>query len=339
MRRLFLVLVLLLFALFSLYAEGDFVNKREDNIKVFVDRLYRVVLDRAPDEGGEMFWINYIQTPLNAKETVKFFVNSEEFRDRNLSNEEFVKEVFLAFTQTLPSEEELKEWVSRIDKEGREVLIDSLEENEYFDILVNSFLNEDGISQKEYIEKIIEKLEKDKKGFYNVDAYKAYMLQNLGVKFFDVRTREEYEKSHPIHSINVPVYNNEYGRRVLNEEFIKDIENFEDNRTDPLIVMCAHGHRSKTAAEILIENGYKNVINVKEGFSDNPGSWEKLSLPVEKLVINNPVVSDVNNSVNQAIENNISKDNNSSIYKPQVDTSTPDINYTIPALNLSLLNK
>lgn len=37
------------------------------------------------------------------------------------------------------------------------------------------------------------------------------------------------------------------------------------NKTDEIIVICSAGIRSKTAQTILVQNGFKNVVNLKGG--------------------------------------------------------------------------
>ncbi len=279
-RNFFKFAFIFLFASFlSLNAVSLDTN---DNTKVFVDRLYNLAFDRKPDFEGEKFWIAYINDFKSAKEAVNFFVKSKEFENRNLSKEEFVKKAFLIFTQLLPDDSKINQWVNKIDKDGRASLINALNKSEYFDILVNAFFDGENMDRNLAVNKIIEKLHKNEKGFYDIDDYLGYIFHILGVKFFDVRTKEEYAKSHPKDSINVEVYYNENGHRVLNPNFVKEIEVYENNKSAPLIVMCAHGHRSRMAGELLKEAGYKKVFSLKDGFSDKPGSWEKLDLPIER---------------------------------------------------------
>ena len=279
---LFLTLFIALLGNFNTLFAADEYSKQ--NKEVFVQRLYHTILQREPDKQGLDYWVNTIGDKIDAKSITDFFIHSDEFQDKNLSDEDFIKTAFVSLTETSPSNDEIKEWEEKI-KESKEELIKALLQSEDFEILSKSILEPQNTQKEEYIAKIIEKLPKDEKGFYNADGYQGYMLQNLGVTFFDVRTDVEHEKNHPKNSILIPVYNEVNGIRVLNEDFVKEVKEFtKENLQKPLIVMCAHGHRSKTAAELLTEEGFENVINLTGGFSDKKESWEMLNLPQESNI-------------------------------------------------------
>ena len=55
----------------------------------FIERLYQNILNRTADSGGMSTWLNTIQTESAAKVALGF-LNSQEFINKNLSNEEFV---------------------------------------------------------------------------------------------------------------------------------------------------------------------------------------------------------------------------------------------------------
>ncbi|MGV8982289.1 rhodanese-like domain-containing protein [Clostridium sp.] len=67
----------------------------------------------------------------------------------------------------------------------------------------------------------------------------------------DVRTKEEYETGHIKDSTLMPV-------DTIKEESVKKLEDKEAI----IFVYCRSGNRSATAANILIEQGYKNVYNL-----------------------------------------------------------------------------
>jgi phage shock protein E len=78
------------------------------------------------------------------------------------------------------------------------------------------------------------------------------------VILLDVRTKEEYETGHIKNSILIPVDN-------LKEEAEKKLK----DKASPIFIYCRSGNRSVTAANILIELGYKNVYNLG-GIKDWP---------------------------------------------------------------------
>lgn len=77
------------------------------------------------------------------------------------------------------------------------------------------------------------------------------MENNLDVLILDVRSKEEYETGHIANSINIPV--NEIGNK-FKEEVTEDL-----NKT--ILVYCRSGARAKQASELLVDLGYKNVID------------------------------------------------------------------------------
>jgi len=72
-----------------------------------------------------------------------------------------------------------------------------------------------------------------------------------GIILLDVRTKEEYETGHIKGAILIPVDN-------LLEESVKTLKDKEAT----IFVYCRSGSRSLTAANILIKQGYKNVLNL-----------------------------------------------------------------------------
>ena len=56
---------------------------------------------------------------------------------------------------------------------------------------------------------------------------------------------------------------------VLNKNFISEISNLDKSKT--YLVYCKSGSRSKKAANLMLANGFQDVINMKGGYS----SWPK----------------------------------------------------------------
>lgn len=70
------------------------------------------------------------------------------------------------------------------------------------------------------------------------------------VLVIDVRRKEEYEKGHLAHAINIAL-----------EEFKENVERIENFKDKPVILYCNTGRRSREAANILIAEGFKDVTN------------------------------------------------------------------------------
>ncbi len=83
----------------------------------------------------------------------------------------------------------------------------------------------------------------------------------------DVREQAEYAASHILNSRILPL--------SQIEARIGDIEKFKDK---PVIVYCATGNRSSTAAAVMRKRGFTSVFNLSGGFA----AWQQAGLPVQK---------------------------------------------------------
>lgn len=83
-------------------------------------------------------------------------------------------------------------------------------------------------------------------------------------QFIDVRTPEEYIGGHAARAENVPL-------DTLSANFDK----LEKN--EPVYIICQTGNRSKQAANILKDAGFKNLVNVTGGTV----AWQAAGLPME----------------------------------------------------------
>ena len=64
----------------------------------FVTRCYKVVFQREPDEDGFAYWTETLDTnPSNAASVACAFIFSEEYKELNRTNEEFVKDLYYLF--------------------------------------------------------------------------------------------------------------------------------------------------------------------------------------------------------------------------------------------------
>ena len=80
---------------------------------------------------------------------------------------------------------------------------------------------------------------------------KAVLEQDKNAILLDVRTREEYQEKHIKGSMLIPL-------DVLEKEVVKMIP--DKNKT--VIIYCRSGNRSKTAANLLLSIGYKEVYDL-----------------------------------------------------------------------------
>lgn len=93
------------------------------------------------------------------------------------------------------------------------------------------------------------------------------MIQDNNIQLVDVRTVAEYSDGHIPGSININVLDNNFGADV--EEILQ--------KDRPVAVYCKSGRRSRNAANILVEKGFK-VYNLDRGILD----WKELGKDIEK---------------------------------------------------------
>ena len=94
------------------------------------------------------------------------------------------------------------------------------------------------------------------------DEAKALMASNSDAIIVDVRTPQEFEKKHVLDALNIPLEDLREG-------------NFSQlpDKNATIIIYCWTGRRAQDAAEILIENDYRNVYEMG-GIVDWTGKLE-----------------------------------------------------------------
>lgn len=123
--------------------------------------------------------------------------------------------------------------------------------------------------------------------YYKAKLYKddinskvAYEMQQNGVLVIDVRTKKEFATSRAKNSINIPLMFEKEGKRIFNQEFVKNIYDAINGKMNTeIILICRSGSRTKLASNILASEGFTNVYNIQKGFSFD---WIKENLPIEK---------------------------------------------------------
>ena len=93
------------------------------------------------------------------------------------------------------------------------------------------------------------------------------MINRQDALVLDVREQADYAQSHILNSRGLPL--------SQIEARAGDIEKFKDK---PVIVYCATGNRSNSAAAALRKRGFSNVVNLSGGFL----AWQQAGLPVQK---------------------------------------------------------
>lgn len=85
----------------------------------------------------------------------------------------------------------------------------------------------------------------------SIDCLNKNILMGEGAVLIDVRSAMEYEQGHLNNSINIDV-----------DAIENVIESKVEDKNTKIIVYCRSGNRSATAANKLIEMGYKNVYDL-----------------------------------------------------------------------------
>ncbi len=119
------------------------------------------------------------------------------------------------------------------------------------------------------------------------EKVKNFLETNPNSVVLDVRTQEEWnEVGKPdAESLNSKTFFISLllgPDRQKNENFIKDFLQKKISKKDNILVICRSGVRSIAAAKLLQQEGYKNLVNISDGFEGNPATgdgWKKSNLP------------------------------------------------------------
>jgi rhodanese-related sulfurtransferase len=93
----------------------------------------------------------------------------------------------------------------------------------------------------------------------DVEGTKKLLSENSDILIIDVRTKEEYDLGHIEGAILIPYDVIEYR-----------IEELSEYKDKPILVYCRTSNRSSIAASILKENGFTQIYQMTDGYSN----WE-----------------------------------------------------------------
>ena len=97
------------------------------SFEAFVERMYVVVLDRPSEPEGKTYWTDkVINGELTGADCARNFLNGQEFKDRNLSDEEFVTVLYKAFFDRDAKDDPdgFNFWMESLKVTGRENIIE-----------------------------------------------------------------------------------------------------------------------------------------------------------------------------------------------------------------------
>jgi rhodanese-related sulfurtransferase len=84
----------------------------------------------------------------------------------------------------------------------------------------------------------------------------ADLIRNITPLVLDVRTPGEYSRGHLKDSVLIPLQQLQSRWQEIAEYKNKDV-----------LIYCATGNRSTVAAKILIDNGFKRILNLRQGIA------------------------------------------------------------------------
>ena len=119
------------------------------------------------------------------------------------------------------------------------------------------------------------------------EKIKDFLNNNSNSVVLDVRTEEEWNSvgkpdAEALNSKTFFISLLLGPDRQKNENFVKEFLEKKVPKKDNILVICRSGVRSMAAAKLLQQQGYKNLINISDGFEGNPATgegWTKSKLP------------------------------------------------------------
>ncbi|OMO49812.1 hypothetical protein COLO4_38364 [Corchorus olitorius] len=100
-----------------------------------------------------------------------------------------------------------------------------------------------------------------------INVQTAKDLLGSGHLYLDVRTPEEFNKSHIDNALNVPYMFITQEGRVENPEFLAQVSSVLKKDVDHIVVGCNSGGRALRACVTLLNAGYEHVSNMEGGYS------------------------------------------------------------------------
>ncbi|WP_165933373.1 thioredoxin domain-containing protein [Arundinibacter roseus] len=101
----------------------------------------------------------------------------------------------------------------------------------------------------------------------DAEIFKNKLSSTPNGQLLDVRTFEEYAQGHLKNSLNIDVTGSSFEQKTLALD-----------KSQPVFVYCLSGARSAKAAKQLVDNGFKEVYDMKGGYL----KWSSAQLPIDK---------------------------------------------------------
>ncbi len=112
----------LFFLLFFMISTLTFTQAKADDTQLtaFIERLYQNIMGRAADQGGLDTWKNKLKNEgWTATQVAKFFYDSDEFKNLNVSDEEFLRKTYKTFFDREPDQGGFNYWLDQMKNSGK----------------------------------------------------------------------------------------------------------------------------------------------------------------------------------------------------------------------------
>ena len=94
-----------------------------DTITDFVTRLYRICLEREPDEAGLADWSTQLANGAEGSQVAYGFIFSTEYKQKHTSNTEFATMLYHTMMDREPDEAGLTDWVDKLNYTNTRVCV------------------------------------------------------------------------------------------------------------------------------------------------------------------------------------------------------------------------
>lgn len=100
----------------AMWVDKNAINVAEDKVSSFVNRLYKIILDRDAEADGLADWTNRLKSGgSTSAEIVYGIANSDEFNNKHLSNSEIVERMYQAMLGRASDASGKADWLNAMD--------------------------------------------------------------------------------------------------------------------------------------------------------------------------------------------------------------------------------
>ena len=86
------------------------------------------------------------------------------------------------------------------------------------------------------------------------------------IVMIDVRREDEFKRTGVIKNAHLMTFFDEYGNHDI-KNWISKFEELVTSKDQTFVLICAHGNRTRTIGDFLIEQGYKNTSHLFGGMA------------------------------------------------------------------------